>query len=71
MVACEDHSYLGGLTSATALALRCSATPLDYVAVADLFGQSAHNIDELLTEYGLTPEIIAQKAIALLASSTK
>jgi transketolase len=66
VVTCEDHSYLGGLAAATALALRRSKIPMDYVAIDDTFGQSAHNIAELMAHYGLTPAAIVGKANSLL-----
>lgn len=66
VVTAEDHTYIGGLASAAALALRQSPVPLDYVAVEDRFGQSAYGVDELMAHYGLTSERIVQKAKALL-----
>jgi len=67
VVTAEDHTRIGGLAAATALALRQSTTPMDFVAIDDEFGQSAHSAAELLTHYGLTAEKIAAKAKALLA----
>lgn len=66
VVTAEDHNYIGGLAYATAFALRSSSTPMDYVAVEDQFGQSAHKIDELMAEYGLTAQAIAGKVEKLL-----
>lgn len=66
VITVEEHSYIGGLAAATALALRTSATPMDYVAIDDRFGQSAKNLDELMEHYGLTADNIATKAIKLL-----
>ncbi len=66
VITAEDHNYIGGLAAAMALALRKSSTPMDYVAVEDQFGQSAHSVTELMAHYGLTAENIAQKAVALL-----
>jgi transketolase len=62
VVTAEEHSYLGGLASATALALRTSVTPMDYVAINDIFGESAHYPEELQTAFGLTADDIAEKA---------
>ena len=42
VVTAEEHSYIGGLAAATALALRRSTVPMDYLAVNDTFGESAH-----------------------------
>lgn len=67
VVTAEDHSYIGGLAAAAALALRKSATPMDYVAIDDRFGQSAHSCAELMTHYGLTAKEIAGKVKSLMA----
>jgi len=66
VVTAEDHSYIGGLASAAALALRRSAVPMDYVAINDTFGQSAHSVAELMAHYGLTDEAIVEKVKSLL-----
>lgn len=66
VVTAEDHTYIGGLASAVALALRENRTPMDYVAVDDVFGQSAHTSEELMEYYGLTAECIAKKVTDLL-----
>lgn len=66
VVTAEDHSYIGGLASAVALALRKSPLPMDYVAIEDQFGQSAHSAAELMKHYGLTAQNIAEKAKKLL-----
>ncbi|MCL2214084.1 MAG: transketolase family protein [Treponema sp.] len=66
IVTAEDHSYIGGLASHAAMALRKSAVPMDYVAIRDRFGQSAHSLGDLLEHYGLTAGAIADKAVALL-----
>jgi transketolase len=66
VVTVEEHSYIGGLAAATAFALRRSAVPMDYVALNDTFGESAHKPEDLQTAYGLTAENIAGKARELL-----
>jgi len=66
VVTAEDHNYIGGLASAAALALRKSPLPMDYVAIEDQFGQSAHSAAELMKHYGLTAQNIAEKAKKLL-----
>ena len=71
IVTAEDHSYIGGLASLTALALRKSSAPMDYVAIDDRFGQSAHSLKDLLNHYGLTAEAIAEKAAALLKKTER
>lgn len=67
VVTAEDHNYIGGLASATALALRSSKTPMDFIAVQDKFGQSAKSVEDLMTYYELTPEHIAKKAESMLS----
>lgn len=61
VVTAEEHSINGGLGSAVAevLAENCP-TPQARVGVADSFGQSGKPA-ELLAEYGLTAEAIAEK----------
>lgn len=66
VVTAEDHSFIGGLASAAALALRKSATPMAYVAIEDRFGQSARALEELMEHYGLTAGHIAECALELL-----
>lgn len=61
IVTAEEHSYIGGLSSAVAFALKGSGLPFESVAVNDKFGQSAHRYDELLNYYGLTVENIVAK----------
>lgn len=66
IVTAEEHNYIGGLASKTALALKQSKVPMDYVAVEDKFGQSAHDVNELMEHYGLTAENIVKKVKGLL-----
>ena len=66
VVTTEDHSYIGGLTSHTAFALRKSNIPLDYVAIEDCFGQSAKALADLMEYYGLTAEHISKKVRDIL-----
>lgn len=66
VVTAEEHNYIGGLASAVALSLRTSSVPMDYVAVQDVFGQSAYGAAELMKYYGLTAENIVDKAKNLL-----
>jgi len=62
----EEATYIGGLTAAVATAMRKSTVPMDYVAVEDTFGQSAHSAEELMDHYGLTAENIVNKLKAML-----
>lgn len=66
IVTAEEHSYIGGLASKVALALKKSSIPMDYVAVNDKFGQSAHKVEELMEHYGLTDKHIVKKVKELL-----
>jgi transketolase len=67
VVTAEEHTYIGGLASMVCLALRKVKIPVDYVAIEDTFGQSAHNASELMKFYGLTSENIVEKAKNLLS----
>lgn len=69
VITAEEHSYIGGLASAVCLALRKTKVPVDYVAVGDSFGQSAHSAAELMEQYGLTSENIVNKATNLLETN--
>jgi transketolase len=60
VVTAEEHSYIGGLAAATALALRESKVPMDYLAVNDVFGESAHKPEDLQVAHGLTPDNLAK-----------
>ncbi len=61
-VTVEEHSVYGGLGSAVAERLMTSKIPIVPVGIADRFGQSAMNVEDLLVEYGLTDEAVAQAA---------
>ncbi len=67
VVSAEEHSLIGGLTSAVAYALRGTGLPLEAVAVMDQFGQSSHQYEDLLAHYGLTSAHIADQARAVIA----
>ena len=66
VVTAEEHTYIGGLACNVALALRKSSVPMDFVAVQDKFGQSAHSSIELMAFYKLTKENIINKVKELL-----
>lgn len=59
IVTAEEHSLIGGLAALVSGVMRGSGVPFETVGIADQFGQSAHNYDELLEAYGLTPGHIA------------
>ena len=61
VVCAEEHSVIGGLTSAVTYALRSKGLPLEAVAIEDSFGQSAEDYDALLAHYGLTSQNIESK----------
>ncbi len=54
IVTAEEHSLIGGLASVITYILRGSGIPVETIGINDRYGQSAHNYDELLEEYGLT-----------------
>ena len=58
IVTAEEHSLIGGLASVITYILRGSGVPMITIGIEDKFGQSAHDYDELLQEYGLTEENI-------------
>lgn len=67
VVTAEEHNILGGLGGAVAeLLAEEHPTPMRRVGVEDMFGQSG-TASQLLKEYGLTAENIADKARNLLA----
>lgn len=67
IVTAEEHSVIGGLGSAVVEALRGVAhAPVEFVGVADSFGISAENYDDLLAHFGLTSGSIAGAVRTLL-----
>ncbi len=67
IVTAEEHNIIGGLGSAVSEVV-CAACPVPVlrVGVEDRFGKSG-KVPELLNEYGLTKENIAEKAKAAIA----
>ena len=63
----EEHNIIGGLGSAVCETV-CEACPVPVVrhGIADVFGKSGKATD-LLVEFGLCPEVIAEKAKAAIA----
>ncbi len=60
IVTVEENSIIGGLGSAIAMIMRGSSIPMEFVAIKDVFGQSALDWEQLLVHYGLTEkEIVA------------
>jgi transketolase len=67
VVTAEEHSVIGGLGSAVAEALsEVKGLPLGMVGIADRFGTSAANYEELLQYYGLTADAVKAKIKSLL-----
>ena len=66
VVTCEEHSIIGGLGAAIAVALAKEDKKIGFVAIQDEFGQSAHNVDDLMEHYGLTPSHIKSKVKEIL-----
>jgi transketolase len=66
IITAEEHSVIGGLTSAITYILRGNGTPVEPVAIMDIFGQSGHSHEELLELYELTEKAIIEKVKKLL-----
>ena len=70
VVTAEEHSVIGGLGGAVCETLSENApVPVLRVGVEDRFGMSG-KVPELLNEYGLTAENIADKARAAVKLKT-
>lgn len=69
IVTAEEHSLIGGLASVISWTLRGTGIRFSSVGINDRFGQSAHNYDELLAEYGLTTENIISSAKRILSNN--
>ncbi len=66
VVTAEEHSVIGGLSSAVSWALRNDHLPMEAVAIGDVFGQSAHDSESLLRHYHLTDDDIVDKVLRAL-----
>ncbi|MDR2174714.1 MAG: transketolase family protein [Synergistaceae bacterium] len=66
LVTAEEHSVIGGLGAAVAECLSKTPLPTARIGIADRYGQSAHNYEELLEHYGLTAGAIAEAVKELL-----
>ena len=67
VVSAEEHNRLGGLGDSVAQVLvKNNPTPQEYVAVDDIFGESA-TPKELMEKYGLDKNAIIQKVEKVLA----
>lgn len=62
ILTCEEHNVIGGLGSAvTEVACETKPVPVVRHGIYDVFGKSGKAVD-LLVDFGLTAEVIAQKA---------
>jgi transketolase len=66
IITAEEHSLIGGLASVITYVLRGNGLPISTIGIEDQFGQSSHNYNELLDEYGLNSVSIIQSARKLL-----
>lgn len=70
VVSCEEHSVIGGLGAAVAVALAESAPcPLELVGVRDVFGTSGEP-EPLMAKFGLTADDIATAARRAIARAS-
>ena len=69
VVTIEEHSIIGGLGSAIAMILAGGGLPIKFIAVADRFGQSALDYDELLEHYGLTETAVVDAVKEIISGS--
>jgi len=67
IVTAEEHSIVGGLAAAVSMALRGDARPQRAIAIGDVFGQSAPDVETLMRHYGLTEHDIARAVSEALA----
>ena len=66
LVTAEEHTVIGGLGSAVLECLSEAPLPSVRIGIADCYGQSAHNYEQLLEHYGLTAEAIERAALKIL-----
>ena len=63
LVTAEEHSVVGGLSSAILECLGENPLPVVRIGINDRYGQSAHDYGQLLKHYGLTTEAIQQSVM--------
>jgi transketolase len=66
VITLEEHSRIGGLATLMCEVLQGRSIPMRSIAIDDRFGQSAHSYDDLLREYGLTQEHVAEAVRQLI-----
>ena len=62
VITAEEHSVIGGLGGTICEVLSDELVKIKRVGIEDKFGQSASNYEELVRYYGLTPQVIMEKA---------
>jgi len=67
VITAEEHSIIGGLGGTICEALSDELVKVKRVGIDDKFGQSASNYEELISYYGLIPQVIVEKAEELLS----
>jgi transketolase len=67
VITAEEHSIIGGLGGTICEVLSDELVKIKRVGINDKFGQSASNYEELINYYGLTPQVIVEKAEELLS----
>ncbi|HDN95728.1 MAG TPA: transketolase family protein, partial [Thermoplasmatales archaeon] len=65
IITCEEHSIIGGLGDAVAMAIAKKPVPMIRIGVNDVFGESG-KARELMEKYGLTAENIVARAKELI-----
>jgi transketolase len=66
IITAEEHSLIGGLASLIQEVFQGRGVPMKAIGIEDRFGQSAHNYEDLLQVYGLTPAHIADAVRQLM-----
>lgn len=60
VITLEEHSTIGGLAALMSEVLQGRPVPMRSLGIDDRFGQSAHSYEDLLGEYGLSVDHIAE-----------
>ncbi|MBN2370076.1 MAG: transketolase family protein [Vicinamibacteria bacterium] len=67
IVVSEEHNMIGGLGSAVLETLRAAPhAPVELIGIADRFGLSASDYEEILNHFGLTARAISEAAMQLI-----
>ncbi|RLF45948.1 MAG: transketolase family protein [Thermoplasmata archaeon] len=68
IITCEEHTVIGGLGDAVAMAIAKKPVPMIRIGVNDVFGESGEAW-QLMEKYGLTAENIVKRAKELIKKS--